>query len=117
MESNPPKTTDTPSDIAGTGIPKLPKASLRGVQINDADLIEKLDHYSIEDVVELKISRFLDRLGTFQPDNVYDLIMSKAEKPLIKQVLRRVGGNQVQASKILGINRNTLRKKIKLYKL
>jgi Fis family transcriptional regulator len=43
--------------------------------------------------------------------------MSKVEKPLLIQILRRVGGNQVQAAKILGINRNTLRKKIKLYGL
>ncbi|NRA64342.1 MAG: hypothetical protein HRU19_07650 [Pseudobacteriovorax sp.] len=41
--------------------------------------------------------------------------MSKVEKPLLVQILRRVGGNQVQAAKILGINRNTLRKKIKHY--
>jgi Fis family transcriptional regulator len=39
------------------------------------------------------------------------------EKPLLVQILRRVGGNQVQAAKILGINRNTLRKKIKQYGL
>jgi DNA-binding protein Fis len=43
--------------------------------------------------------------------------MSKVEKPLLVQILRRVGGNQVQAAKILGINRNTLRKKIKQYGL
>jgi Fis family transcriptional regulator len=41
--------------------------------------------------------------------------MKKVEKPLLGQILRRTGGNQVHASKILGINRNTLRKKMKLY--
>lgn len=87
----------------------------RGINIDDIDLITRLDKYSIEDVVELKISRFLDQIGTFYPENVHELIMSKAEKPLLIQILRRVGGNQVQAAKILGINRNTLRKKIKLY--
>ncbi|MFW7378156.1 MAG: helix-turn-helix domain-containing protein [Oligoflexus sp.] len=87
----------------------------RGININDHDLISRLDRYSIEDVVELKISRFLDQIGTFYPENVHELIMSKVEKPLLIQILRRVGGNQVQAAKILGINRNTLRKKIKIY--
>ena len=91
--------------------------SRRGIHIDDADLASRLDQYSIEDVVELKISRFLDQIGTFYPENVFDLIMSKAEKPLLVQILRRVGGNQVQAAKILGINRNTLRKKIKFYGL
>ena len=89
----------------------------RGMSIDDADLITRLDQYSIEDVVELKISRFFDQIGTFYPNEVYELIMSKVEKPLLVQILRRVGGNQVQAAKILGINRNTLRKKIKQYGL
>ena len=87
----------------------------RALAIDDLDLIEKLDAYSIEAIVELKISRFLDQIGAFYPENMHDLIMSKVEKPLLIQILRRVGGNQVQASKSLGINRNTLRKKIKIY--
>lgn len=87
----------------------------RGLQIQDPELIAKLDGFSIEDVVELKIARFLDQIGTFYPDNVHELIISKVEKPLLVQILRRVGGNQVQAAKILGINRNTLRKKMKIY--
>ena len=96
---------------------RLSALSRRGIHIEDADLITRLDQYSIEDVVELKISRFFDQIGTFYPENVYDLLMSKVEKPLLIQILRRVGGNQVQAAKILGINRNTLRKKIKQYGL
>jgi len=81
----------------------------------DAQLASRLDHFAIEDVVEFKISRFLDQIGTYFPENVHELIMTKVEKPLLAQVLRRVGGNQVHASKILGINRNTLRKKMKIY--
>ncbi len=96
---------------------RLSTLARRGIHIDDADLITRLDQYSIEDVVELKISRFFDQIGTFYPENVYDLLMSKVEKPLLVQILRRVGGNQVQAAKILGINRNTLRKKIKQYGL
>ncbi len=96
---------------------RLSALSRRGINIEDADLITRLDQYSIEDVVELKISRFFDQIGTFYPEDVYELLMSKVEKPLLIQILRRVGGNQVQAAKILGINRNTLRKKIKQYGL
>lgn len=103
------------SDSANRGVPN--KFAGRGINIDDIDLITRLDKYSIEDVVELKISRFLDQIGTFYPENVHELIISKAEKPLLIQILRRVGGNQVQAAKILGINRNTLRKKIKMYGL
>ncbi len=83
----------------------------------NSEFSSTLDKYAIENIVELKISRFLDQLGTYYPENVYELIMNKVEKPLIAQILKRVGGNQVHASRILGINRNTLRKKMKLYGL
>jgi len=81
----------------------------------DLELGARLDKFSLEAIVEVKISRFLDQLGTFYPENLHDLIMAKVERPLITQILRRVGGNQVHAARILGINRNTLRKKMKLY--
>jgi len=81
----------------------------------DQDLATRLDSHSLESIVELKISRFLDQIGKFYPEDLHHLIMSKVEKPLIGQILRRTGGNQVHASRILGINRNTLRKKMKIY--
>lgn len=76
-------------------------------------LVELLDSFSLEAVVELKVSRFLDQIGTFYPDNLFELIMKKVERPLLHQLLLRVGGNQVHAARILGINRNTLRKKLR----
>lgn len=81
----------------------------------DAEMGAKLDSYSLEAIVESKISRVLDHFGKFPPDDLHQLIMSKVEKPLLGQILRRTGGNQVHASRILGINRNTLRKKMKMY--
>jgi len=44
--------------------------------------------------------------------NLYDLMMGLVEKPLLRAVLRETGGNQLRAAQILGINRNTLRKKL-----
>jgi Fis family transcriptional regulator len=44
--------------------------------------------------------------------NMYDMVMDCVEKPLIEMVLEQVGGNQTHASTMLGINRNTLRKKM-----
>lgn len=83
----------------------------------DSATLEKFDGFSLEQLVDIKIGRFLDQLGKFYPEELYDLIMSKVEKPLIGQILKRTGGNQVHASKILGINRNTLRKKMKIHGL
>ena len=43
---------------------------------------------------------------------VYEMVMNCVEKPLIETVLHHAGGNQTRASELLGLNRNTLRKKI-----
>ena len=43
---------------------------------------------------------------------VYDMVMNCVEKPLIETVLQYAGGNQTRAAELLGLNRNTLRKKI-----
>ena len=45
-------------------------------------------------------------------ENLYSLVIERVERPLIELTLQAVRGNQIRAAKILGINRNTLRKKI-----
>jgi Fis family transcriptional regulator, factor for inversion stimulation protein len=50
-----------------------------------------------------------------KPGGIYDMVIGCVEKPLIEVVLHRVGGNQTQAAEVLGMNRNTLRKKIRAY--
>ncbi len=44
--------------------------------------------------------------------DMFDMVMDCVEKPLLEMVLEHVGGNQTRASEMLGINRNTLRKKM-----
>lgn len=49
-----------------------------------------------------------------KPCAIYDMVISSVEKPLIEVVLGRVAGNQTLAARLLGMNRNTLRKKMKV---
>jgi len=48
-----------------------------------------------------------------RPCAIYDMVISSVERPLLEMVLHRVEGNQTRAAQLLGLNRNTLRKKIK----
>ncbi|RUM88381.1 MAG: two-component system response regulator, partial [Thermovibrio sp.] len=62
------------------------------------------------------IKEFVDKVFTVEQkeeNNLYDVVIGSIEKVLIEEVLRRCNFNQVKASKVLGIHRNTLRRKIK----
>ncbi len=72
---------------------------------------------SLEEVVRLKLKEFFRQSGEVEPGNLYSLIIERIERPLIELTLDRTGGNQLQAAAILGINRNTLRKKIATLKI
>ncbi len=63
------------------------------------------------------LTQFLDDLGDENPGNVYDLVMQQVEAPLLELIMQHVDGNQSRAAEYLGINRGTLRKKLKLYQL
>ena len=67
---------------------------------------------SLEDIVRLKLKEYFRQTGDVEPSDLYALIIERVERPLIELTLERTGGNQLQAAAILGINRNTLRKKI-----
>ena len=58
---------------------------------------------------------FAAHAGEVPESGLYDLIISEIDQILIQKTLNIVNGTQVKASKILGINRNTLRKKISQY--
>ena len=51
------------------------------------------------------------------PANLYDLVLSEMEIPLLKVIMRYTGGNQSKAAKVLGLSRGTLRKKLSIYKI
>jgi len=60
---------------------------------------------------------YFTHLNGHKPGDLYQLVLGEVEKPLFKAVLSYTNGNQSEAAEILGINRGTLRKKLRTYKL
>lgn len=63
------------------------------------------------------LNSYFATLNGDRPGDLYDLVMGEVERPLFKAVMDYTDGNQSQAAGILGINRGTLRKKLKTYSL
>jgi Fis family transcriptional regulator len=63
------------------------------------------------------LSSYFENLNGHKPGDLYQLVLGEVEKPLFRAVLTYTNGNQSEAAEILGINRGTLRKKLKDYKL
>ncbi|MBY0267689.1 MAG: Fis family transcriptional regulator [Burkholderiales bacterium] len=68
-------------------------------------------------VVRRAIDGYFRDLDGEKASGVYDMVIGSVEKPLLESVLNKVRGNQSHAAEMLGINRNTLRKKIKAYNI
>ena len=64
-------------------------------------------------VVRRAIDGYFKDLDGEKASGVYDMVINCIEKPLLESVLNRVRGNQTHAAQMLGLNRNTLRKKMK----
>ena len=66
---------------------------------------------------EEALNEYFKSLNGDRPGDLYDLVIGEVERPLFKAVLDYTQGNQSQAAGILGINRGTLRKKLRTYSL
>lgn len=70
-------------------------------------------HSFLEDWLDKSIKQYISKMDGNENGHLHSLIIDAIEKPLFKMVLKETQGNQTKTSNILGINRNTLRKKIR----
>ncbi len=71
----------------------------------------------IADSVRKSLERYFKDLDGEKPRAIYDMVLKNVEKPMIEAVLHKAEGNQTCAAEMLGINRNTLRKKMQQHKI
>jgi Fis family transcriptional regulator len=71
----------------------------------------------IEECIRTSLETYLRDLRGTEPDGMYDMMLHVVEKPLLEVVMRHADDNQSKAAQWLGLNRNTLRKKLLEHKL
>lgn len=72
---------------------------------------------ALEEFMEHRLKDFVKQMKTSGGRNLYPMLLREIERPLITITLKETNGNQIQAAHLLGMNRNTLRKKIKELKI
>ena len=75
-------------------------------------VVTALEERSLETIVDLKLRECFANMDRMETGDIYSVVLQQVERPLICFVLEKTRSNQVKAADILGINRNTLRKKI-----
>ena len=89
----------------------------RDVAVNDRDANASLHQETLEQSVLRSLDRYFSELNGARPHALHELVMQAVERPLLKFAVDRCAGNQSAAAELLGINRNTLRRKLVEYGL
>ncbi|MGM0476666.1 MAG: helix-turn-helix domain-containing protein [Pseudomonadota bacterium] len=71
--------------------------------------------FPLEESARLSLLQYFEELGDQEPHNLYRQVIEAVERPLLEEVLVRSRGNLSQASRLLGISRATLRKRLQRY--
>ncbi|MAD29224.1 MAG: DNA-binding transcriptional regulator Fis [Woeseiaceae bacterium] len=71
----------------------------------------------LRDQTQDALKNYFDSLNGDRPGDLYNLVLGQVEEPLFQEVMKYTNGNQSQAAEILGINRGTLRTKLKSYSI
>ncbi|MGV6807856.1 MAG: DNA-binding transcriptional regulator Fis [bacterium] len=83
----------------------------------ETDIGRESPHGSLRECVEHAIQNYFHDLDGNSTTDLYQFVLAEVEAPLLEAVLVHAGNNQSKAAEILGLNRGTLRKKLKQYDL
>ena len=72
---------------------------------------------NLEDCVRQSLQAYFHDLKETEPGGLYDMMLGAIEKPMLEEVMQQANSNQSKAAEWLGLNRNTLRKKLVEHKL
>lgn len=72
---------------------------------------------SLNETVRGCLEQYFAQLDGDQPSDLYNMVLQQVEQPLLELLMNYVDGNQSKAAECLGLNRGTLRKKLKIYNL
>jgi two-component system nitrogen regulation response regulator GlnG len=96
--------------LGRAGSPKIVAGGLASSGEGEAD--------SLAAAAAVHIDRYFARFGTaLPPEGVYERLLAEVERPLLRACMAATGGNQLKAARLLGLNRNTLRKKLNVLKI
>ena len=110
-----PSNIDLTHTMVITGSRTVLKRASKSIQMmarQNAARANGKDALSLEDYLEWKMGDFVKGMRNGSGRNLYPMLITAIERPLITRALQETNGNQIQAAELLGLNRNTLRKKI-----
>ena len=110
-----PANIDHTHTLVITGSRSVLKRATKFMQVmarQNAAGVNRKEALSLEDYLEWKMGDFVKGMRDGSGRNLHPMLITAIERPLITRALQETKGNQIQAAELLGLNRNTLRKKI-----
>lgn len=110
-----PAVYDIRNDIKNIKTPEKFESSIYSA--NDSNREDSTCNTILRDCVRSVLTSYIDDLEGHTINDLYQLVLAEVETPLLETILEHTNGNQSKAAQILGINRGTLRKKLKQYNI
>ena len=94
-----------------------PLSAAESSPVNDTPVDDIAQAKTLRDSVAIALNNYFSNLDGQDVSDVYNMVLSEVEAPLLEEVMKYTRNNQTRASQMLGLNRGTLRKKLKQYDL